>query len=642
MGSRRGRCGQLARSIYLMEIQNSLVEHMLGMFASLLRDVANNYADMSVNHDLDYVKTRSAKEGASFFTKSLPLIGKHIDASLSNGTPLAIPGLARAKGRTTPRFLGKLFERVFDYEGRELLCACPLSVRHLRQLAYFFYKLELPYAKSTNDSVIRQFTATDADLANLPPLLEGDQATLHIAQLLIREIVADVRVEGFIPRHGPGAVSTGEKHWGKMRFERFYPSLDEVFTYCDYFYSGAMDICDNYHKLQCCVPSYTPTAKVVLVPKDSRGPRLISCEPVEYQFVQQAVAQELIRVLESHRLTARRVNFTDQSINQRYAMLGSLGAPWVTLDMKDASDRVSLRLVEELFAGTHLLPYLLASRSKATRLPDGKIVTLNKFAPMGSALCFPVEALVFWALSVACNIQADSDPVHSRDKLERAAMNVTVYGDDLIMRAADYGAALQFFPKVGLMFNQKKCCTSGFFRESCGVDAYKGVNVTPVRYRTVWVPRSQDTKQLLSSVELSNHLYSHGYWETADLWMELIVRKYGPIPIIDHDRPVGFICFRRLTSAVYEPVKLPTKWCKKHHRVLIKTLVPISPRYMRVLTGYEKLRWKLIQPTLPTRAVHRGLREFAKTFEAPVATEVRSFPLRRRVTHKRRWCSYEQ
>jgi len=614
-----------------MEIQNSLVEHMLDVFASLLRDVASTYPDMSVNHDLNYVKARVSKEGSSFFTKSLPLLGKHIDVSLGSGTALSVPGLARAKGRTTPRFLGWLFERVFDEEGRELLSACPLSVRHLRQLTYYFYKLELPYATSTNDKVICQFIQTDEEIASLPPLQEVDLPILHTAHLLIKEVVSSVRVEEFIPRHGPGTVSTGEKHWNKMRFKRFYPTLDEVFPYCEYFYSGAMDICDNYHKLHRCDSSDRGTAKVVLVPKDSRGPRLISCEPVEYQFVQQAISRELVRAIECH-----------QSVNQRYAMYGSLGARWVTLDMKDASDRVSLQLVETLFRDTHLLPYLLASRSASTKLPNGKIVQLNKFAPMGSALCFPVEALVFWALSVACSIHACPDAVLPRDKRRRALEGVRVYGDDLIMRTEDYGAAFQYFPKVGLMFNSKKCCTSGFFRESCGVDAYKGVNVTPVRYRTVWVPRSSATKQLLSSVEMSNHLYSHGYWETADLWMKLIIRKYGPVPIIDHNRPVGFICFRRLTSSVYDTVSLPTKLCRHTHRVLIKTLVPISPRYIRALTGYEKLRWKLIQPTSHIAADRCDLKTFAKTFTAVPATEVRAFPLRRRVTHKRRWCSYEQ
>jgi hypothetical protein len=625
-----------------MEIQNSLVEHMLHVFASLLRDVASMYPDVSVSLDLNYVETRVLSEGASFFTKSLPLLGKHIDVSLGSGTTLSVPGFTKSKGRVTPRFLGWLLERVFDSEGRELPDACPLSVRHLRQLAYFFYKLELPYAKSTNEKIIRQFEQTDEELANRPPLSEADLLILHTAHLLIKEVVSGVQVEGFIPRHGPGSVSTGERHWNKMRFKRFYPTLDEVFPYCEYFFSGAMDICDNYHELHRRVASGPGTAKVVLVPKDSRGPRLISCEPVEYQFVQQAISRELVRVIENHPLTAGRVNFSDQSINRRFAYLGSLGARWVTLDMKDASDRVSLHLVETLFRDTHLLKYLLASRSPSTCLPNGKIVLLNKFAPMGSALCFPVESLVFWALSVACCMHVRPSSVHSRFERDRAVVGVRVYGDDLIMRTEDYGAALQFFPKVGLMFNLQKCCTSGFFRESCGMDAYKGIDVTPVRYRTVWVPRSSATKQLLSSVEMSNHLYSHGYWESADLWMELIVRKYGQIPIVDHNRPVSFICFRRLTSSVYEPVLLPTKYCKKHHRVLIKTLVPISPRFKRALTGYEKLRWKLIQPANHTRAESRCLKTYASKFSHLPATEVRAFPLRRRVTHKRRWCSYEQ
>jgi hypothetical protein len=325
-------------------------------------------------------------------------------------------------------------------------------------------------------------------------------------------------------------------------------------------------------------------------------------------------------------------------VNQRYALYGSLGARWVTLDMKDASDRVSSTLVERLFRKTCLVKYLMASRSTSTRLPSGQVVPLVKFAPMGSALCFPVEALCFWALSVACITYADNSNTHDEHKLQRAIEGVRVYGDDLILRTEDYGAVMQMFPRVGLLFNEQKCCTSGSFRESCGVDAFKGVIVTPVRFRKVWDSRRKDTQQFLSYVEASNSLYDNGFWETAEYIREAVVRKYGELPVVDHHEPLSYLCFRRLTGSVRDSAAFPTKYCRKTQQVLIKTWVAESVYVYRKLSGYERMRWNLIKD--PRHANNRAdlSNDWKKFRPQESAMPVCMFPLRRRVTHKRRWC----
>jgi hypothetical protein len=154
------------------------------------------------------------------------------------------------------------------------------------------------------------------------------------------------------------------------------------------------------------------TAKVVLVPKDSRGPRLISAEPLEYQWIQQGVGRSIVAHLEAHHLTKGRVNFTHQEVNRRLAQESSATLELATLDLKDASDRVSLELVRRVFKNTpELVRALEAIRTDATLLPDGRVQSLKKFAPMGSAVCFPVEAFVFWAIltaSIPCD-KASSD-----------------------------------------------------------------------------------------------------------------------------------------------------------------------------------------------------------------------------------------
>jgi hypothetical protein len=224
----------------------------------------------------------------------------------------------------------------------------------------------------------------------------------------------------------------------------------------------------------------------------------------------------LVKAIESNPLTAGHVNFTDQQINRRLALIGSREMnSWVTLDMKEASDRVSLQLVEDLFPATWVRA-LTAARTTATKLPDGTVVQLKKFAPMGSAVCFPVEALVFWALSV-CAVRMQNPTLTSRDVRDR----IYVYGDDLIVRSEDQAAIRQLLPEFGLLFNEGKCCVAGSFRESCGCDAFKGVEVTPLRIKSTWVDHLPGASYA-SWVAVVNGFLQRGMWLTADLILRRI------------------------------------------------------------------------------------------------------------------------
>jgi hypothetical protein len=142
--------------------------------------------------------------------------------------------------------------------------------------------------------------------------------------------------------------------------------------------------------------------------------------------------------MEAHSLTSGLVNFTDQGINRYQAYRGSITRESSTLDLKDASDRVSLALVENLFPN-NWVEALKACRSAMTELPNGDIVTLSKHAPMGSALCFPVMALCIWAiLTATANMAQTAHAVKVSGRLSESrkrfnwAEPVYVYGDDII------------------------------------------------------------------------------------------------------------------------------------------------------------------------------------------------------------------
>lgn len=522
---------------------NSL-ETYVSLTVQLYHDIAQCYPNVHESrHDIRTIRSRVDSEGVCFLTKTLPRLGKAIDYSLHSDAPLRADGFKKKSSTAIPLFLGWLLERIFMDDGYVRDDPDITALRHVRQLLYFAYKLSLPYDEKTENSVIQSFVDTEQELRLLLEFPASVYPVIQKARLFLSRLFDGFDVRDITPRHGPGSVATGEEPGEKSNFSRIYAGIERVFPFSEYFVLGNTQISDQYDWIQSLELLEHGTAKVVLVPKDSRGPRLISCEPLEYQWIQQGIQRALYPWIESHPLTRGHVNFRDQRVNRDLALEGSRTRKYVTLDMKDASDRVSLRLVEELFGGTTLLEGLIASRSEYTRLPDGRTVQLAKFAPMGSALCFPIEALCFYALAVAvlytkyCRVSDNrTDPWANSEResaWKKAHDSVYVYGDDIIVRSEDYAPILQLFPLVGLKFNEAKCCMGGFFRESCGCDAYKGVEVTPIRMRTQWCHRGiRDAGELVSWVELSNSLWDAGYWTTAELVRQMVEDRYGVLPFV--------------------------------------------------------------------------------------------------------------
>lgn len=485
---------------------------------SLHADVASNsvtspnQACDNRNHlrDAEEIRRRVGNEGFSFLTKTLPAYGKALDKALATDTPLCIEGLEKVPGTQLPKLLGSLWASIFDESGCERSDASVDALRSLRQFLYLFYRYELPCSNQQHENVINSFKQVDEEVGIIPTFDSKDTSWLRLARTFTARVFQDFDHTAITPRHGPGSVATGEKAEEKKYFSRWYRNIAVVYPYEEYFHYNLSHLCDRLEEYLELPELDIGTAKVVLVPKDSRGPRLISCEPLEYQWIQQGLGRAVMRHLESNYYTRGHVNFTDQEINRRLALEGSLDGSLATLDMKDASDRVSMWLVEHLFGDLcPLLDALYATRSGFTRLPDGSTVCLNKFAPMGSALCFPIESFVFYALCVSALVyEKGYSWAHARS-------SVFVYGDDLICFLEDHEVLQTYLPKVKLMFNASKCCTGKFFRESCGCDAYKGVDITPTKIRTVWNHRGSP-ESILSFCSYQNSFYEKGYHVTSE------------------------------------------------------------------------------------------------------------------------------
>lgn len=564
---------------------------ILCLYENLLADLAQHFPEEknTLERDFETIKSRIASEGLSFVTKVLPRLGKSFDAALDSGFFEAPLGFSKAKGsRAIPAFLQGMLKKCFTLDG---FLATPDAsvVRDIRQVCYLVYKMQIPYTPSQEKAVIDNFLATENEVASL--VIHRDRV-LERASMLLAEVFRGFDPKDILPKHGPGAVATGEKLEEKWEFSRLYSGIHQKYPYYDYFVvGGSREILDRVKWYRSLDRSEScGVAKVVLVPKDSRGPRLISCEPLEYQWIQQGLNRSLVKRLENHPLTSGRVNFSDQTINQELALSSSKNHFYATIDLRDASDRVTVKLVEELFP-QGMVPYLLAVRSGSTLLPDGRTVSLAKYAPMGSATCFSVEAACFWAVCVSSVSEALS--VNYRE----AASFVYVYGDDIVIPCMAFESVVEALRRVGLMVNESKSFYRGDFRESCGVDAYNGVDVTPTRVSRLWSGRSSDGEALSSFTSYANQFAKKGYDELARFLFAALdsVHRVIPFGLVSSGYP------NRNCDLVSDALRensrrgIPIKYCKSLQRWKAKVPYLQSGRRTTTLDGWGRLLKDLTQ-----------------------------------------------
>jgi len=528
------------------DLKSQALEMYISLAAHLIKDSAakcSPYGTSSAERDIQSLRARTQKEGVSFLTKKLPLLGKSLDKALSSDVPPVWPSDFKVSSKPPfcPVFLGGLWKCIFSDSGalRPLTNHSVAAVRAVRQICYLLYKLRGSHSKESEVATLQEFISCDAAL----PLAEAEvslsaatKRALENARQVIWRVVAGLDLSDITPGHGPGAVATGEHPHEKMNFRRIYESLESEYPFVDYFFFNYTHLCDNLESLEDMETCPKSVAKVTLVPKDSRGPRIISMEPLEIQWIQQGILRALVQEIERDgSISSGYVNFTNQDVNRDLALRHSLSGEFVTLDMKEASDRVSVWLVRKLFP-SHLFTKLMACRSSHTCLPDGLEIELKKFAPMGSSVCFPVEALVFWALAVGSLGYVGKGN----------APNVYVFGDDIIASRGGYDSFKHVFEELFLKFNEDKCCTGRFFRESCGVDAFCGELVTPIRIKAPFTELSSPLVAL-SYLAYLRGLKERRLWRTADILQEALTMNLACIPVTNRHAP------RYEPWAIYEP-----------------------------------------------------------------------------------------
>lgn len=572
------------------------MKSLADLLVLLLRDCGGK-CGVDVTRDVETLRSRVAHEGMSFITITLANYAKDFDQALDAGR--VAPGLFASFGRLKsgiPEYLRGFLHHVFDPSTGELLTDASIEcVRSIRQLSRFGVKVKLACSPERVEKALDAYVAVDRACGSFyqdrPSYCREDSASDGLAEPPWRRTqlgyyykgVAAILIEAMLAEdedgdvqvrcaHGPGATVERYTPNGKWALGYWHHRLEKAgltwFVAC----FGAEkplwgDDRIGFQPVHV-DPADERPAKVVLVPKTLQSPRVIAVEPCAMQFAQQGLAAVLKRAIDRCPLTSGRINFRDQTVNQAKALSGSVSGHWATIDLKDASDRVGCDLVQLMFwaAPKKFWDLLWASRSMRAKLPDGREVDLRKFASMGSAMCFPVESLVFYTIAIAARLQAHGLPCTS-DTVNTVASGVYVYGDDICCPADETPMIVDALETFGLLVNRRKSFWNGRFRESCGVDAFRGELVTPVYLRTLLPDDHAEASGLVSTVATANQLATSGYMRTANALRKSVEHLLGRLPQVPENSPaLGWTWF-----SGYVP---PKRWNRRLQRVETRCWMP--------------------------------------------------------------------
>jgi len=474
--------------------------------------------------DLLTLADRLRSEGSSFVKVTLPTLGRALDLGLVVGQFICPANFSRKRDTCLPRFLGCVFQRIFSPDGTLLVTPEPCSIYFLRQFLLLDGKLISEPTPDQKKQAIDSFKARQDKLGKTK--IPKGHVVLERAKLLLSSSLSRLDLSKIEPGHGPGSTMEGLdriERWDfrtwPLRAERWYPyhvyGSQSFMALCA---SGPPQMLDS------------SSTKCSLVPKDYKGPRLISAESAATQYLQQGQMKAIMRYIDSHPLLSRSIKLRDQTHNQKMcqtAYSNGLG----TLDLSNASDTVSAALVWYLLSDLpRLRSQLFCTRSQSMKI-DGDKIRLTAFSPMGSAVCFPVETLVFWAITMA-SVRLVQSSWLNRPRLSETALDIAVFGDDIIAPEYAMPTIIGTLESIGCEPNIGKTCISTPFRESCGSEWYKYTDVTITRNRryTYEVTRKFINYPVL--LDLQRKFFLQGLERTAALLSQW-AREISPIVTVE-------------------------------------------------------------------------------------------------------------
>lgn len=593
----------------------------------------------NTTQDLKTILRRVEHEGLSFLTITLGEFASDFEESLENKriaqTAFRSFDKVRKNGKLgpIPKLFSGMTQQVFDLDGKLLEQPSINCIFCIRQVSRMWKKVLLEckpertlnafdgYASLEEEMSMKESALLDTPLyeefKKLSRLLWG--STLHKMELS----------NEFRPKHGPGAVAEKLLQNQKYAWQHWHSRLEPYFSASEYCYHNVSGWLAESSSVTFLSPEEEPPVRVISVPKTLKTPRIIAVEPTCMQYAQQSILRDLVRTLENSPLTRESLRYTDQRINARLALEGSEHGKTATLDLSEASDRVYAKVVHDMLDVVPILrDRIFACRSTKAALPSGITIHLRKFASMGSALCFPIESMVFFTICLLAELHRANLRPNVRN-IRKCAKHISIYGDDIVVPVSGVPLVSTYLETFGLKVNGRKSFWNGKFRESCGMDAYDGQDITCVYVRRLLPTSKRDVRSIVSSVELCNQLYTKGLRFTSLAVREYLDKLVPGIPDVrDTSSCVGFRVGNYPTVHRYN---------KKLHRPEVKGYVIVVPREADAIDGHAALmKWFL--KTKPSEETYRVGMKWYEAIRNNDPSHYDTSVGSGRLAFKRRWC----
>lgn len=257
------------------------------------------------------------------------------------------------------------------------------------------------------------------------------------------------------------------------------------------------------------------------VPKTWNKDRLIFVEEEARLNVQQAIRVWLEDV--TAQVKPKRFDFKDQEFQRSRLGLSDMAS----IDLSAASDTISAGLVFSLFQDRPVLRSLLfGTRARTSDGPAHRC-----YSTMGNATTFPIMTIILSAVCASTERSFMSD-LFGKGRTPFSLKKATVFGDDIVCDQHIMPRLLSRLKELGLCPNPKKTYGGRTFKESCGLDIYKDVEVTPLRVSNLFDLRINE--QVVRLVDLSNRAHRRGFWTLADYVLSLC-RTRRKVPFCFHE-----------------------------------------------------------------------------------------------------------
>jgi hypothetical protein len=565
------------------------------LLSSLFHDVERLEPGVKgLDRDLHTVKVRFEHEGYGFLTIALPTLCDALDRGLADGKYTCPSGFS-TKG-ALPKFLSGLLCAVFDIKtGLILDSPSTHCVKLYREITRMFKKLI--YSDSREEILHKKVVSEFMDCDNsLPDDISSPCYDYYLGPVS-RMVLLDLH--NYDPRklqakHGPGNVaeslSPNQKWQGVLSDMIKHDRYASSFGFDSFLSEGLNDqhrcsemLIEDDEELY---DAPAGIAKLISVPKSSIARRTISMEPVLKQFIQQGLNTQLRSSIERCRILRGCLALSDQSRNQISCLEGSRTGEIATIDLSAASDRLSLQLVNRIFADKIFFREdLNRSRSSFIQIESSRYKLL-KYAGMGNATTFPVQSVAF-ALLAICSILSHDGIRPTLRNVVRSSRLLRVFGDDITI-PSKYVASLDLWlTHYGLKINHKKSFSTGFFRESCGVDAFHGQDVTPIYVKSLPGLLQGKSDLIPHLVSVSNASWMRGLYEFSTTIKTLVEDLVGHLPNVSN-KSSGLGWHSRVDTNVAH------KWDGKLQRFVFRTLVVKGTRVDDNLDGRAALLKSLV------------------------------------------------